>query len=180
MKKYAPIILVLLAVAVFFGFIDPQYERVQTLRAEEGEYQSALEKAENVSQLQEELNAQYEAFSTDDLRKLSTILPQEVDRFRLLNDIDYLARRSGIALSSVGIAGERDQNANEVSSSEASRAHTSLTGSITFETTYENFKSFLRVLEKNLQVIDVTTIAISPGEGRDYSFNLGFSTYSLK
>ncbi len=180
MKKYTPLLLIVLSIAVFFGFIDPQYAEIQKLRAEESEYVSALEKAENLNELMDDLSKKYESFSKTDLEKLNTILPQEVDQFRLLNDLDYVAKRNGISVSNIDISGKTGGASNNSRASEGGDAYNILKIGFAFEATYETAKIFLKDLEKSLQIIDVVSIGLSPQEGGLYNFSVSFSTYSLK
>ncbi len=180
MKQYEPLLLIVLAIALFFGYIDPQYDTVQRLRAEEGEYISALDKAADLDVVRAELLEKRDAFTEDELHELRVLLPQEIDRFRLLNMLDFFARQQGVRLATLSVAGERDQNANSAQASEDSKIYTSFQGSFTFESSYEGFKKFLAALEQSLKVIDVTQVSVSPAEGGSYSFDISFSTYSLK
>lgn len=192
MSKLTPIILIVFSVIIFFTFIDPQREKITSLRQEKQEYNEALSKAQELLRLRDELQSKYVGVRPEDLENIKLMLPDNVDNVRLALDIDALAknRPQPIAIKNIAISGSKGASSGSTSS-EATPAPegqgTGLPGSVgvatisfSVSTNYENFIKFLKDLEDSLRIIDVTNLAVTSAEGGNYNYSLTLRTYWLK
>ncbi|HJL55844.1 MAG TPA: hypothetical protein QGF60_01410, partial [Candidatus Paceibacterota bacterium] len=99
-----PIILILLSVGLFFGFIDPTYNEIQIILQEETRFDQALDKSKELQEVRDRLLSRYNTFSTNDLDRLTKLLPDNVDNVRLVLDIDNIASVYGIRIKNVAIS----------------------------------------------------------------------------
>src|SRR5687767_12115956 len=99
-----PIILLLIAAAIFFGYISPAYKDTKTVRSEIGEYEEALSQSKELQASRDELLTKYNTFEARDLERLKKFLPGNVDNVRLVMDIDSIASKYGMILRNVSIA----------------------------------------------------------------------------
>lgn len=183
MKGLTPIILILLAISMFYFYVDPQYIKIQESLLLKEKYENALAAAGELEIKQNELIDQYNMFSDDELAKLEALLPRKIEEARVLFDVDTIAQRHDIDISGVETA-DKNRSAPGRSRVEENRSsHESLQVAFTFESTYANFVNFLKDLEKSLRIVDVVGIEANSeteaGAGR-YEYTVTIETYWLK
>jgi hypothetical protein len=174
-----PILLVLAAVGIFFGFVDSGYERVVEQRAEVARYDEALRKTEELLTLRDELNATYKSFSQEDIDRLFAMLPDHVDNVKLGLDLDALAETHDLELNQLMLLSEGGSNVKEgeEESKKIEVGSTILTFSL--KGTYTGMQAFLTDLEKNLRVLDVVEVSFG-GTSRDQVVgSVGTQTYDI-
>lgn len=157
-KAILPIILVGAAVLLFFTFIDPTYKKVQAVQAEVLRYDDALNKSKELQSIRDQLLAKYNTFSTDDLKRLELLLPDNVDNIRLVLDVDTVASKYGMVIKNLQFSsaptgdGSFSPDQNEIKSVD-------LSFSVSAE--YEEFLSFIKDLQDSLRIIDIVEIDFS-------------------
>jgi len=171
MKFITPTILIIVAIALFFMYIDPAYERVSTLRAEQATFDQALDRSKELMQLRDNLLSTYNSFSSSDLDRLKKLLPDHVDSVRLIIDIDNIAARHGLRVQEVDIGSIDDKRDGEI-------GVVDLTFSV--DAPYETLKQFLMDLEDSLRVIDITSLAFSVQNSALSRYNISIQTYWLR
>jgi len=174
MKAFTPVILIGIAIGLFFWQINPTYENVKELRAQGVEYDNALSVADELDALRAELNALLDSFSQTDVSRLETFLPTNVDNIRMILDINGIAARYGI--------NPRDIKTGEVltsSNSNNQKAYNVASLGFTFNSSYSNAANFLRDLETSLRLTDVRSLDIkSAAEGKSgYDFTVILNSY---
>jgi len=177
MKMLFPILAVLVAVGLFFGFIDPQYQKLKILRAQEARYDQALEKSKELRAIRDRLQETNKAISPADRDRLIKLLPDTVDNVRLAMDLDTMATRYGMRISNVAIVKGVDQtDAIGVST----QAYDSVVVNFAVTSTYANFLKFLADLESSLRLVDIIGVTFSAVKGDLYEFNISARTFWLK
>ena len=175
------------AIAIFFFYTDPAYSGMQTLSAQNGQYNAALDKATQLQQIKQTLLSRYNSFDPNALTRLSTMLPDQVDNIRLILDLDNLAGQYGMALQNVDISSPDTQSGSVVSSiADASQPYDSLTIQFSTRGTYQQFMQFLTALESSLRLVDLVTLSIAPSgvangtAGPLYNYTMTVQTYWLR
>jgi len=178
------------AIATFFFYTSPSYDKIQTLSAQNKQYNAALDKAQQLQQLKQTLLTRYNSFDPNSLNKLSTMLPDQVDNIRLILDLDNLAGRFGMGLQNVDVSTPSTQSSSVVGSIQASSAaYDSLTIQFSTRGTYDQFIQFLTALESSLRLVDVISLTMSapsaaaPGSANlqpVYSYTMTLQTYWLR
>ncbi len=177
------------AVGIFFLYTSPSYDGMQSLEAQNAQYNAALDKAAQLQSLKQTLLQKYNSFDPNSLSRLSTMLPDQVDNIRLILDLDNLAGRFGMAIQNVNISSPDTQSGSVVSSiSSAAQPYDSLTIQFSTHGTYQQFLQFLSALQSSLRLVDIQNITLSPGGATGaaqsttaaYAYGLTLQTYWLR
>jgi len=190
MKGLTPVILIALSIGLFLYFIQPQYGEIKVLQAEKERYDEAVDAADRLQALRDDLVNQYNSFSTADLRRIAKFLPEQVDDVRLVLDVDRIARDNSIDIEEITIEEEvsNEQDARALGSRSALAeqievGRETLVLNVAFDGSYGQFINFLTDLETSLRVVDVIGLSFDSSETEFagiYSFNLILQTYWLK
>lgn len=178
-KTLTPIVLIVIAVALFFWQINPQYQMVTELRAQSTQYDEALRVADELKELQNELAQKYDSFSPNDLGRLETFLPDHMDTVRIILDVNGIAGRYGIV--------PRNMTTAEIAPTGAASQKVFNTGTLSFDFTapYLDIVDFMKDLERSLRLIDIRSIDITPATpganktGIGYDVKITLNTYWL-
>jgi len=168
MKNLTPFILIILAIGLGYFYTWPQWQKTQVLRAKQAELTSALEKAQEVQRIREELNLKYSTISPLDALRISRVVPARYDSIKLVADLNDIANRNSMSLKDVK---SKDQ-ASTVASSGMVEApapvqpYRSVEFTLSTEGQYKNFIAFIGDLEKSLQLLDIEKVTVG-GSGRD-------------
>lgn len=179
MKSLLPVLFVIIALGVFFGFIDPTYDRVKELRAEEAQFDQALTRSKELQQVRDQLLSRYNTFSTEELSRLEKLLPDNVDNVRLILDFDSLASRYGMRVRNVALETNESRAARGQVGGDESR-YDSLIMSFTVSGSYDTFRAFLTDLEQSLRLVDVTNVSFSANPNGVYDYSVAIKTYWLR
>ena len=178
MKQFAPVILIIVSIAVFFGLISPLYDGVKERRAQIKLLSEALSNSRKVQTVRDQLLERYNRISTADLERLKKIVPDHVDNVRLLIEVDRIATRNGVVVQHVatrdGSRSERATLGPDESPIGTIRMNFSLAGG------FQNIIAFLSELEQSLRVVDITAFSFTRGKGDVYEYDMEIQTYWLK
>lgn len=187
MKNVFAIILIVTSIGLFQYFIDPTYQEVKDLRAQEADFNEALNNTEKVQEIRDLLLTKYNSFSPEDLKRLEKLLPDNIDNVRLIIEIDKIASRHDLALKDVQVTETQPRASASVvaagsegfAGNEARYGTAPLAFSLVGD--YAAFLSFLRDVERGLRLMDITNITIKPNEEPTrYEYGLNIQTYWLK
>ena len=206
MRFITPVILIGIAVAVFFMFSNPLYSNIGLLRLQAASYDKALSNAKEYKNEVDKLTDKNNKISATDKMRLEKFLPENIDNIRLILEIEQIALPYGMALKDV------KYNATAGSSNVAAPGAPGAPGApvvqggavvaplkdygvweLSFSTTgtYSNFLNFMRDLESNLRMVDISSIQFSSstsvGSGtassptaESYKYDFNIKTYWLK
>lgn len=178
--------LIIVSIAVFFGYINPTYgaatgetslaeKSIKELEEEKARYTEALNKTIEIEDARKGLIVKYNAIPSEDREALEKLLPDHIDSVRLILDINNVASEYGMALRNISLADEGPKGTTLGPGSE----HVQTVGlTFTVEGPYEKFRGFLRDMEKSLRLVDVTSIGFAAAEDA-YSYGVTLSTYKL-
>lgn len=179
MRTLFPILFLIAAGGLFFGFIDPTFQRVQDLRAEESQFDTALSRSRELQQVRDQLLSRYNTFSSSDLDRLTKLIPDNVDNVRLVLDLDSIAARYGMRVRNVTLdTGETRAARGQVGPSES--RYDSLVLSFSVTGSYATFRSFLEDLEESLRLVDVIRVEFTSNGSGVYDYAVAIKTYWLK
>ena len=193
-----PIILIGIAIAGFFMFINPYYKTISDLRAQSVSYNEALDNSKSLEAERDKLTLKYNLFDPNNLVKLQKLLPDNVDNIRLILEIEKIASPYGMVL--------KDVKYDTTSQNSATPQANTIQGGITAKTnnnygtwnlefstqgTYSNFLNFVKDLESNLRIVDISSIDFSSDTGatgvgvsatpsNSYKYAFKIKTYWLK
>lgn len=181
-RLLTPIVLIGVAIATFVLFTDPYYQTIKTLRAQEREYNDALDKSRDLKEQRNKLISKENLISPDDMQKLERLLPNNVDNIRLIIDIDNIAARYGQRIRNVTVGAPSESR--EAGNTLAVGAPADRVGSVelSFTTTarYEDFLRFIQDLEKSVRIVDVQNISFTSGDAELTTYTVLVKTYWLR
>ncbi|MBL1434257.1 hypothetical protein COB87_001645 [Candidatus Wolfebacteria bacterium] len=187
MNRLISIILVLGAIGVFFGYINPTYNGpIKVVQSEISDLDSALATATKFREEQTLLIQERELIDQGDLDRVKKLLPDNVDNVQLILDVDGIATTNGVRISDIGIAeskGGGNAGGNALGQGvliQDETAYESLVLSFTATATYTQFKNFLTDIEQSLRTLDVVEISFSESETGVYKFDVRVRVYWLK
>lgn len=196
-----PVILIGISLAVFFVFTNPLFNDITLLRTQVASYDEALNNSKMLENERDKLTAKYNSINPDNLIKLQKLLPENIDNIRLVLEIEQIASPYGMALKDVKYNTTTDKSATKGATpgvtgavagggvSEPSRKDYGI-WDLGFSTagTYNNFLNFTRDLERNLRIVDISSIQFSSNTGsglnpslpESYKYDFKIRTYWLK
>ena len=191
-----PIILIGSAVAGFILVVNPMYKEVSSLLSvQTASYDKALDNSKDLEAERDKLTNKKNSFSEDDLEKLETLLPDNVDNIRLIIEIQTLAAPFGMVLKDVKYNPDTKDTATTktISNTEEdvlTEAQGYGTWNLEFsvEGSYDNFLNFSRALENNLRIVDITSVQFSSDTSTNtktpavesYKYSFKIKTYWMK
>ena len=189
-------ILIGLSVAMFLLFTDSLYSDIQNLKIEQSNYDQASTNSQALENERDKLTSEYSKISPENLERIKKLLPDSVDNIRLILEIEKIAQPYGMALKDVKYNAnlEKEETEGGAITSGASgddssnRNYGSWELSFSTSANYSNFLNFMRDLENNLRIVDISSIEFSSAaatiggssasEVYKYTFNI--KTYWLK
>jgi len=196
MVKYIfPIILIGAAIAGFLLVTNPLYQDISLQKDQIESYNEALDNSKALEAERDKLTQQYNSFDTENLSKLEKLLPNNVDNIRLILEIEKIASPYGMVLKDVKYNTTSEDSSEQTTSTVQKKDSSNKNYGIwdlEFSTqgTYNNFISFIKEMESNLRIVDISSIeffsnanssiGINPSAQEVYKYNLKVKTYWLK
>lgn len=180
MKNTTAIILVVLAIGLFFTFTNPQYQAVQGLSSELAEYRAVLKNAEAITEMKILLADRYDEVPEVEIERLSKVLPDTVDDIRLALDIDAIASRYGLSIKNVSVDGNNNDNSKVVIEPQTGLPYDKVEVSFSFISGYDNFKKFMSDIEDSLRITDIKSVSFKTSDAGIYDHQVSVETYWLK
>lgn len=203
-----PIMLVLAAVGVFFGYSQKEWKNVESLKAEVAEYKRAVENSKELLRKRDELLTQKNQIPEADLERLSILAPTDVNSTKLILEIQNLASNvhgltfenpkydpnkkvtadvkipAATADGAEGAAATTDKKGNTPVNPKDTVAGAKDYGTFELEFTvggpYDKFIAFVQDLEKSLRLVDVQSVQITPKDTSTIRSIVKVQTYWLK
>lgn len=188
------LILLSLSVGGFFIFIKPSYEEMQILKQKAASYNSALDNAKALENERDKLTARYNAIDPENIKKLEKFLPDNVDNIRLILELEKVALPYGMTIRNIQYEVEDASQKSKTTvpggtEGDSQRKEYGI-WNFRFSTQggYNNFLSFVKDLENNLRIVDISSIKFSsnegiganPGSTESYKYDFSIKTYWLK
>ena len=202
MSRILPVVFVLIAGAIFFGYIHPTVlGSIADTNKEIKQYDGALQAAKRFEQKQTQLALEQKALPADGVSRLQAFLPDGVDNVQLILDLDGLAARSGIKILNFNTTESKKQTtqastAGQVATPTAgaamptpgatgialdpSKPYDSLDLSITATGTYTELRAFLEGIETSLRPLDLVEFQLADSTTGVYKYQMTFRLYWLR
>ena len=166
-----PLVLIALAISIVFGFIRPQYARIDFINSEIIKLEEALAKKDAVQDTIKTFKRDIGRVSDEDKDKIARILPfeNETDPNVIINNINNIAMSHGMLLSSVNY--ERKAMIEDVPGRYVFRIET--------QTKYDSMRAFLIDLEKSEMIFDLTQLEFFPSVDETDIYKISLVTYWL-
>ena len=185
-SRLIPVLLVIAAAGLFFGYVQPTYSgSIATLSAENKSLDIALQAARDFKEKEVALTRERGTIPADQLERLGSALPDSVDNVQLIVDLNSLAARSGVELSQFNV-GSSEAAAGDAPAATPDAAYTgggttdSLEVSVSAIGSYEAFRTFLNGIETSLRPLDVVELSVQDSTTGVYTYNMSFRIYWLR
>lgn len=188
-RNVTAVILIVLAIGIYFTFTKDKIVEVKAVQAVNSEYSTAIKNADKLIEIRDAVLKDYNNLSTVDRERMEKMLPNTVDNIRLIIDLNSIALKRGFSLRNIkasansasdGITPVATYNQFDDGTIPAPVLDTV---SVSFSVTapYQRFIDLLRDLEANLRIMDVTHLSVSAGEDAgSYDFGVELNTYWLR
>lgn len=153
------------------SYVQPELADVQRIRTEQAVVSDAISNAREVIRLRDELLARYNSISPADIDKIRKFLPAGSAISELFIDIDTMIIESGITVTKIAF----EENATLPAETEGGAQ--ALTVTLAVEGTYEQFRSLLSIIEKNIRLIDVVGLTLQKPTDAPIGFEIVLRSY---
>ena len=187
MNLITPIILIIISIGTFFGYIDPVYRgtsssggkpNIISLQAEDAEYVTALNNSNKIREKRDDLIDKRSKIEPNDLAKLEKLLPDNVDNIKLVIDMNNIAQDHALVLKNIKLDTSVKADPNKLGQDDSKYGTVGLSFSVT--SSYDNFQIFLNNLEKSLRLVEITDLTVTGNDTGLYDFSVSLKTYWLK
>lgn len=174
-------------------FVSPTYEEIKILKEKTALYNSALDNAKALENERNMLTAKYNALLPENVQKLQKLLPDNVDNIRLILEIEKIAQPHGMSIKNVQFDSEATTKKSGntipggVEGDSARQEYGVWNFRFSTQSTYNNFLNFIRDLESNLRIVDISSVKFITNEGgmnpnldTAYKYDFSIKTYWLK
>ncbi len=171
-RAYTGAGLIAVAGILFWVLVMPSYDKVSANREALTERKTLLEGRGAIIANVKSLLKDYAAHA-DEVKRFSSIVPAQKSAAEIVSAIQTLATQNGVQLNTLAVGATLGDTQNP---------YQDQTIDIGVNGSYPAFKSFLSALEKNIRVIDITSIDASPTteDSPIISFRLKGTAYYLK
>lgn len=168
--------ILLVATAVAFFFIVPQWEQVAKLRASITRLRLLHDELQELVALRDELSEDYTSIPEGDLGRLRAIAPSHPSISSALVDLETLSTQHGMNLERIDfLDAERSRSANLAPG--AARFTTPIPLTMGLKGGYDSFRAFLTALEQNLRIVDVEEVNLTSSDGVNFSLAVRGAMY---
>jgi len=175
-------------------FVAPIYADINGLKEQVLSYNQALDNSKALEDERDKLTKKYNLIDPENIAKLEKLVPNSVDNIRLILEIEKIALPYGMQLRDVKydiIKKENDptvvQGGSVVMPNE-NKDYGTWDLSFSTQATYDNFINFMKDLERNLRIVDTSSIqfdsnvgtGLNPTFNQVYKYSVKIKTYWLK
>ena len=162
-KNYIGAGLIAMAIVLFWALALPLYNRISDLDVAIKEREDLLKSRSTVIANIQELNKEYQK-RIPDITKLSAIVPSKKSVAEVLSAVNDVSVRNGIELFSSSIVGQKTSDAND-------SPYNLLSLEMGLNGSYPGLTNFLLALERNLRLIDITSVNATANLGNTSALN---------
>ncbi len=190
-KGVAPILLLILAVGLYFTFTKTKIDEIKTINTVNAGYEQALKNVEMLIKVRDEVLKTYNSIDENDRKRLDKIVPNNIDNVRLIIDIKGIGEQHGLTLRNVKTSATNESSVTKAINTDPTGAEVASFGSnlskyevvtLSFEVSasYKSFTELLKSIESSLRVLDISKINVSANETNIYDYDVELKTYWLK
>lgn len=136
------------------------------------QYDETLKQADAIISQADELKAQYARVSNDQKAKMAIMVPDSIDKVRLLSEVKNIEKQTGFSLGELAYS-----DGNTLSNGRGAAGI-----SFSVKTTYPKFKELMDTFEKSLRLYSIQSISfnVPEKEGDPISYQVKLETYYIK
>jgi len=173
-KNYIGAALISLAAFFFWGWILPGYNVISELKTLVRERQDLISSRSAIIANIKNLTEEYQKHSAD-IKKRTAVVPNKKSVAEIVSTMENIASRNGLQLTGETISEQK---------SEPGAPYDSVLIDISLSGGYTSLVNMLQSLEKNLRLLDVSSIDVNPGTSSSgaafLNFRVKMSAYFVK
>lgn len=164
------------AVIIFLTQTKNNFAEVKNLRATVASYDSAMAESKKIKETLNSLLEQYNSISQSEMEKIKKVTPSSPEPMSFIVEIDEIASQNGLTMKNIEI---KERTEEESLSDGAVPINGAKTMAFTarLNGTYESFINFLKDLEKDLRIVDVSSVKFVPSSSGNFDFSLEAAAY---
>ena len=189
-KNITPLILIVLAIGIYFTFTRLKIDELGTVREVNAKYQQALDNSEALIKVRDNVLSTYNKINPDDQDRLEKILPNNVDNVRLIIDLNGIGSRHGLVIKNIKTSTPKDMSSSNTNTNvnanlgfdavKAPSSYNTVTLNFDVSANYTTFTDFLKDLESSLRILEISRIGLKVNDLGTYDYSLEVKTYWLK
>ena len=180
MSSTAILAYIVLALTIGYTFVYPAFGEISTLMSEKEKYEKSLKKVAQIENRKNELLSAFNQISEADKESINAVLPDSLNYTKLIADIDAIATRYGIAIDKISKRELDSSTGGSIEEAGPSKSYRSGIISFAFDSSYQNFSSFLEELEQSLRILDVRSLKVGAQPTGLFSYQIEFEAYWLE
>lgn len=176
------IVALMISAGIFFGYVNPTWNgSIAATKAAIARDNSVLTAAKQYAKQQNQLASERNAIPAADLTALENLLPDSVDNVQTILDLNAIAARTGLSLTSANVAqsgsGSGSQSGPAASSASGTVGSVDLTLDATG--TFSALQGFLQEVESSQRLLDVENLSVSGSDTGVYTYVMLVRLYWL-
>jgi Tfp pilus assembly protein PilO len=185
MKSFTPLVILAICAGAYFLYLSPTYSDIQTLKTKRDQYAQVLQTAKKTAAVRDQALSSYNSISTDGINRLQKIIPDNFQSVVFADHLSSIAGKNGFVINdlSVSNASEEEESQGQQVMIFAKKSYKTTTVSFSTKGSYSSFVSFLKDLESDIYLSDITSLKItsdnSGKKGELFDFSISLDTYSL-
>ena len=198
-RNVTALILLVLAGGIYFTVTKDQIAAAHDIMAVNTQYTKAIKTSDTLIKERDKVLEDYKNISQDDRDRLEKMLPSTVDNIRLVIDLNSIAVAHGFALKGVTANASTAKNGSGPTAPSAPLAPVPVgankarplkkiassvldTVNISFSVSapYIEFQQFMKDLEANLRIMDLTHLTVAANDTGTYDYSVQLTTYWLR
>lgn len=181
---FTQLVILVISVGVIFTYTEPTFSKIGEVQDQISIYREERGKVELVNQTLQQKLATINSVSEEDLMRLRTYMPNQVDPLLVMRDLQFIGETSGLTIRDIEDDGpvqpqkstSRFAATNDTASAAAGPHPYAFTLSV--EGSYNSLKTLLDLLENNHYPLEVRSLNVTSNEGGFLSATLIVYTYS--
>jgi len=155
-----------------FWVAMPLWEEIKALRQEQAQVSSTLASLRDLQKLRDELLATLNSIPKEKIDRLAEMIPPASDKETLLVNFERAAAANNMVLKKIDFSEDQSRVTPRVLAGPREPAVPSLKYGFSVSGTYESLRFLIKALERNLRIIDVTSIGFASviGQAPNVSF----------
>lgn len=182
MRTLTPILSIIIAVLLYIFFTQTQFAEIKALQKETEEYASASAQAGAFKALLQQKLSIKNNQSVYDNERLEKFILGTLDSTRILIDLEKITQNNNLLFGNIEVKGGDTVVLDDTNTNESEVIEELDTVDVSFGVigTYEQFKNFLRDLERSLTLFEVIELKYSVIEDSPFQqFTLSVRSYGL-
>lgn len=185
-RNITALILIILAIGIYFTVTKDQITTANGTKKINDQFIAANDSANTLIDLRDKVLNEFKNVDPSDIARLNKMIPSTVDNIRLIIDLSKLGKDNNLALKNVKATASKASAtapvapANSKSTTIATPTLDTVTVSFGVTTTYQQFIAFLKILESNLRIMDITHLSLTSSDTGNYDFSIELKTYWLR